>query len=68
MGLCAEVVNFVGLRFLNDASQVAAVAEVAVVQFEVGVADVRVLVDVVYALGVERASAALDAMDCVAFF
>ena len=68
MGLCAQVVDFVWLRFLNDAGQVAAVAEVAVVQFEAGVVDMRVLVDVVYALGVKRAGPAFNAVDGVAFF
>ncbi len=53
MGLSAEVVDFVWLRFLNDAGQIAAVAQVAVVQLEACVVYVRVLVDVVYALGVE---------------
>ena len=39
-----------------------------VVQLEAGVVNVLVLVDVVYALGVERAGAAFDTVDCVAFF
>ena len=63
-----QVVDFVWLRFLDDAHQVAGVAQVAVVQFEVGVADVGVLVDVVHALGVEAAGPAFDAVDDVAFF
>ena len=67
VALRAQVVDFVRLRFLDDAREVAAVAQVAVVQLEVGVADVRVLVDVVNALGVERAGPALDAVDDVAF-
>ena len=53
MGLSAEVIDFVWLRFLDDAGQVAAVAQVPVVQLEACVVYVRVLVDVVYALGVE---------------
>ncbi len=53
VALGAKVVDFVWLRFLNDAGQVAAVAQVAVVQLESSVVYVRVLVDVVYALGVE---------------
>ncbi len=64
----AQVVNFIRLGLLNDARQVAAVAEVAVVQLEAGIVDMRVLVEVVYALGVERAGPALDAVDGVAFF
>ena len=53
---------------MDDAGEVAAVGEVAVVQLEAGVVDVGVLVDVVNALGVEGAGAALDAVDGVAFF
>ena len=68
MALRAQVVDFVGLGFLDDADQVAGVGQVAVVQLEVGVLDVRVLVDVVDALGVEQAGAALDAVHDVAFF
>ena len=68
MGLGAQVVDFIGLRFLNDANQVAGVGEVAVVQFEIGIIYVRVLVDVIHPLRVERAGAALDAVHDVAFF
>ena len=67
MGLSAEVVDFVWLRFLNDAGQVAAVAQVAVVQLEAGVVHMQVLVEVVYALSVERTGPAFDTVDCVAF-
>ncbi|MCY1531169.1 hypothetical protein D9M68_663870 [compost metagenome] len=68
MALCAQVVDLVGLGFLHDADQVGAVAEVAVVQVEAGVVHMRVLVDVVDALGVELAAAALDAVNDVALF
>lgn len=53
MALGAQVVDFVKLRLLNDAHQVAGVAQVAIVQLEVGVAYMRVLVNVVHPLGVE---------------
>ena len=53
MALGAEVVDFVGLRFLHDTNEVAGVAQVSVVQLEIDVLDVRVLVDVVNALCVE---------------
>ena len=68
MALCAQVIDFVRLGFLHDAHQVAGVGQVAVVQFEVGIVNVRVLVDVVHPLGVKRAGPALDAMHDVAFF
>ncbi len=58
----AEVVDLVGAHLLHDADQVGAVGEVAVVQDEPAVALVRVLVEVVDALGVERRGAALDAV------
>ena len=68
MALGAKVVDFIWLCFLHDANQVACIRQVAVVQLEVGVVNVRVLVDVVYALGVEQRSTAFDAMDDVALF
>ena len=37
-------------------------------QFEIGVFDVRILVDVVHPLGVERAGPALNAVNDVALF
>jgi hypothetical protein len=63
-----QVIDLVGLRFFDDADQIAGVAQVAVVQLEVGVGHMGVLVDVVHALGVEAAGTALDTMDDVAFF
>ena len=37
-------------------------------QLEVGVLDMRVLINMIYPLGVKRACAPLDAVDDVAFF
>ena len=68
VALRPEVVDLVGLHLLNDAGQVAGVGQVAVMQLEAGVVHMRVLVDVVNALRVERAGPALDAVDRVAFF
>ena len=63
MALCAEVIDFIRLCFLHDADEVTGVAQVAIVQLEVGVLDVWVLIDVVNTLGIERAGSALDAMN-----
>jgi len=68
MALRTQVVDLIGLGLLHDADQVGAVAEVAVVQVKAGVVNVRVLIDVVHALGVELAAAALDAVHDVALF
>ncbi len=66
MALCAEIINFIRLRFLNDTDEVTGVAQVAIVQLEVGVLNVRVLVDMVDTLGVEQGRTALDAVHDVA--
>ena len=68
MGLSARVVNLVGLCFLHDANEVGGVTQITVVQLEVGVVDMRVLIDVAHPLGVEAAGPALDALDDVALF
>jgi len=64
----AEVVNLVGLHLLDDADQVAAIGEVAVVQHKVACRHMGVLVQVVNAVGVEAGGATFDAMNLVAFF
>jgi len=51
---------------LHDANEVAGVAQVAIVQLEVGVLDVRILVDVVDSLSIERRRTALDTVDDIA--
>ena len=66
MALRGQVVDLVGLHLLDDADQAGAVGQVAVVQDEAPVVDVRVLVEVVDAVGVEQRGAALDAVDLVA--
>ncbi|MCY1422674.1 hypothetical protein D9M71_383660 [compost metagenome] len=68
MGLCSEVVHLIRLHFLDDASEIGGIGQVAVVQDEILVVDMRILVDVVHTLGVEGGSAALDAVDFVALF
>lgn len=66
--LGAEVVDLVRLHFLQDAGEVGGVGEIAVVELEAGVVDVRVFVDVIDALGVEQGGAALDAVHFVTLF
>ena len=66
MALGAEVVDLIGLHLLNDALQVAAVAQVAVVQLQALIQLVRILIEVIDPGGVETAGPALDAMHGVA--
>ncbi len=66
MALRGEVVDFVRLGLLDDAHQVGGVGEIAVVENEAAVRFVRILVQVVDAVGIEERGAALDAVDDVA--
>ena len=68
MGLGTQVVNLVGLHFLNDTRQVGRVRQVAVMQFEPGIVDMRILIDVVDPRRVELGSTPLDAVHLVSFF
>ena len=64
--LGGQVVDLVGLGLLHDADQVGGVGQVAVVHEEAHAGLVRVVVEVVDAVGVEQAGAALDAVHHVA--
>ena len=66
VGLRGEVVDLVGLDLLHDVNERGGVGHIAVVEDEVAMRDVRVLVDVVDAGGVEERGAPLDAVDLVA--
>ena len=66
MALRAEVVDLIGLHLLNDPLQVAAVAQVAVVQRQAWIQLVRILIEVINPGGVEAAGPALNAMHGVA--
>ena len=65
--LGGEVVDFVGLHLLDDADEAAGIGEVAVVQDELPIGLMRILIEVIDAVGVEERRAALDAVDLVAF-
>ena len=66
MALGGQVVDFIGLHLLDDANQAGGVRQVPIVQDELAAGFVRVLVEVVDAVGVEQAAAALDAVHLVA--
>ena len=66
VALRRQVVDLVGLHLLHDADQVGGIGQVAVVQEQAHVALVRILVQVVDAVGVEDRGAALDAVHLVA--
>ena len=62
-----EVVDLVRLDALNDAYQAAGIGHVSVVEEEAASLVVRVLVEMIDAIGVEQGAAALDAVDFIAF-
>ena len=68
MGLCTQVVHLVRLYFLDDAGQVGRVSQIAIMQNEVTVVDMRVLIDMVYALSIERGGAAFNAVNFITLF
>ena len=71
MALGAEVVDLIGLHLFDDALQVAAVREIAVMKSEAwrlscGISLVGILIEVIDAGGVEGGGAAFDAVYGVA--
>jgi hypothetical protein len=67
MALRRQVVDLVGLYLLDDANKAGAVGQITVVQEEVHVFFVPVAVEVVDAVSVEQAGAALDPVYFIAF-
>ena len=66
MALGGEIVDFRRLRFLDQPDEVGGIGHVAVVQKKFDAFDMRVLIQVVDALGVERGRAPLHAMHDIA--
>ena len=70
MALSTEVIDLIGLHLLNDALQVAAVGEIAVMECKArrlscGIGLVGVLVEVIDTSGVEGGSASFNAVNGV---
>ena len=63
MTLRRQIVDFVWLNLLNDANEIGGIRQIAVVQFEAHVLFVRVLVEMIDAVGIERRRASFDAVD-----
>ena len=66
MALRGEIVDLVRLHFLDDADQRGGVGEVAVMQGEVEALLVRIVIQMIDAIGVEQAGAPLYAMHLIA--
>ena len=66
VALRGEVVDFVGLNFLNDADEAGAIGQVAMVKEKANAFVVTVLVEMVDTVGVEETGTTFDAVDDVA--
>jgi hypothetical protein len=65
VALRSQVIDFIGLHRLEDPQHAGGIGHVAVMQDEAAASDVRILVQVIDALGVEERRAPLHAMDDV---
>ena len=66
--LGAEVIDFIGFNFFDEATDATAVGEVSVMEEKFDTMDMRVLVEVIDAPGIKGAGSSDDAMDFVALF
>ena len=66
MALRREVVDFIRPHLLHDPYQAAGIGHVSIVENEIAIAYVRVLVKMIYAIGIEQRGAALDPVYLVA--
>jgi len=66
VALGGEIVDLVGLRLLHEADEIGGVGHVAIVQPERHALLVRIVIEMIDTLGVERRGATLDAVDVVA--
>ena len=61
-----EVINFVWLNLLDNSDQIGRVGQVAVMQFEFGIINMRVLIQVINPVGVKQRGTAFDAVYFIA--
>ena len=53
MGLSGEVIDFMGLDFFDESGEAGSIGQIGIVQKKVSVLDLRVLVDMIDALGIK---------------
>jgi GDP-mannose 4,6 dehydratase len=67
VALRREIIDFGRLRFLNQADEIGGISHVAVVHEELRAPLMRVDIEMIDALGIERRQAALHTMEGIAF-
>ena len=68
MRLGREIVDFIRLDLLDDADEVGRIGQVAVVEDQITIFNMRILIKMVDAVGIKERRAALEAVDDIAFF
>lgn len=68
MALCRQVIDLVGLHLLDHPDEVSSISEVAVVKHKPLIWFMRVLIEVIDTIRVERGRPSFDAMDLVSLF
>ena len=63
-----QVVDLIWLHFLDDADEVGAIGQIAVMQLQSHIRFMRVLVEVIDAVGIQQRCSAFDSVDFVSFF
>ena len=63
-----QVINFIGLHLLNDTGDVHRVGKVAIVQYQIAVLHMRILIQVIDAVGIEQRRATLHPMYNISHF
>ena len=67
MALRGEIVDFVGLHFLDDADQIRRIRQIAVMQKKIAVCLMRIMVQMIDAIGVDQRGPPLHAMHNIIF-
>src|SRR5579863_1381048 len=61
----AEVINLIGFCFLNDADQVGTVGEIPIMQMKMDILFMRILVEMIHAIGIKKRTPSLNAVNLV---
>ena len=68
MALRTKIINFIRLYFGNNAGQVTAVGQVAVMQHKMTMIAMRILIEMIYPLGIQTTDAAFYTESFVTLF
>ncbi len=67
MALCAEIVDFIRLSFLNNANQIGGISQVTIVKFDARIIYMWILENMINSICIKARCTTLDAMNRIAF-